>query len=156
MRIALAVALVCGLAVPARGQSLNNLIPKSEVPAVVMTAADKTSPGAKWLIAKKWVEDGKPYYGLLGRDARDRLVQFMAGANGEVGDLRVTIPFAEVPAVVRNALKAQAPAFKADKAQEVGQKAGTVLYYRFEGEAAGGKKSVLIASPDGKRVLPGH
>jgi hypothetical protein len=124
-----------------------------DVPAVVSNAAKRNAPEVKWLSAFTFVEDGKTWYRLVGKDPENHNFQYNARSDGTLLNMRTQIQLGEVPEVVRQALKEKEPDFKADMIQAAGLKYGSITYYRFVGERPGGKKAAIIISKDGKKVL---
>jgi hypothetical protein len=154
MRVLSPLVLALLAAAPAVAQQPED-VGISQVPGVVMSGAGKAAPSMEWLFAFKYkiLGDNKEGYELVGKDLAKRNVVLMIFADGKVVDIRTEIQADEVPKVVSDALKANKPDFTPKVYKAVGTKENETLYYRFEGELPGGKKTVMIVRTDGKKVL---
>jgi hypothetical protein len=124
----------------------------AKVPVKVKEAAAKAVPRAQWTSASKSEDEGEVIYELEGSDAAQRYVWVEVTAKGVVNEVQTEIPFREVPAVVRAALKGKLPRFKATTTYEARQQ-GKVVRYDFEGKRPRDREEIGVSiSADGKEV----
>ena len=119
-----------------------------EVPIAVRQAAKQAGPEILWLLFVDY-DIPEDSYKLLGKNVREQWVELFVRGDGQGAQLRVEIPLGDVPQVVRDGLKSEAPDFKPRTAQEVGPSAGKTLLYRFEGETGDAQKGYAVGL-DGK------
>ena len=130
-------------------------IPFAKLPEAVRKAAEGAVPRVKWESGTKDVEDGKTVYTVDGENAKGKAVSVEVTADGKVLEVSVEVVMAEVPAVVKDALKKKLPRFKIDDIFEV-SRGGKVVEYQFEGQRPKDKKAdheiTVTVSADGKTV----
>lgn len=152
--VGLATAVLM-MAAPAlvRADGLDNLVAVDNLPDVVLDKAKEVAPGVDWLVAFEFKDATVgTYYRIGGKDSGEHLVTAIISKKGVVAAVRTEVEPEDVPEVVTSALKAKAPGFKATKVETVGKTTAKVLYYRFEGENAGGEV-VMGVGADGKKVF---
>jgi hypothetical protein len=157
----LALGLLLALAAAATAGGDEEEVPLDKVPAAARKAAEKEFPKAKWLGATRETVDGVVVYTLDGELRKDKAVAVEVTAAGVVREVSVEVAMADVPEVVRAALKAKLPRFKVDDVFEV-SRGGKVVEYQFEGKRPAPKKGkkkdakdeevTVTVSADGKTV----
>jgi hypothetical protein len=138
-----ALAAILTLPATARERKLT----RAQVPPAVLTAFEKAYPTAKALHFLEDDKDGKPRYEIESRDgtvSRDLLF----AADGAVLEVEETVPEADLPAAVREAVKKSAKGATVKRAEKV-TRGATV---RFEIELRGGSTRELAFDADGKPV----
>ncbi len=124
----------------------------AEVPQAVRAAADKAVAGAKWEAAYRYKEDDELLYDLEGKDTKRRPVTVTVTAAAHVEEVETEIRLEDVPAAVKEALKAKLPRFKAKLVFELAED-GKVVAYDFEGRRPKDKEPITVSvSADAKTV----
>ena len=151
-RTLVGVVVLVGAASAARDEGE---IPFDKLPAAVRKAVEAAVPKVKWESGTKEVEGGKTVYTVDGENAKGKAVSVEVTADGKVLEVSVEVTMAEVPAVVKDALRKKLPRFKVDDVYEVSRD-GKVAEYQFEGQRPKGKKAdhaiTVTVSADGKTV----
>jgi len=91
----------------------------SAVSAAVKQAADKATPGVKWLDAYQDTEDGQTVYSLEGEDGKMHDVAVDVTAAGKVTSIEMEVELEEVPAAITAAATRKIPPFKAEGAYSI-------------------------------------
>ncbi len=122
----------------------------SEVPEVVRKAADRTAPQARWKGAEREYRDGTTYYSLDGKDDRGLGVGIILTGEGKLDGLLLELSAADVPDIVKDALKREAPKFQAEHYAKAICDDGSFEYMAVGLED--GEDMTMGIDPDGKKV----
>jgi hypothetical protein len=141
-----------GLATFAAGAAVGQevRVALARLPKAVRQAADREVPGARWAEAVRETDDGEVTYRIIGTDAEGDDVEVTTTPDGRVTEVATEVEMAEVPRVVRAALRARMPSFRPESAMEI-ERGGKVVGYEFEGRTGRTEADVFV-SADGRRV----
>ena len=136
-------ALAAALALPATAKE--RPLSRAKVPPPVLAAFEKAYPKAKAIRFAEETQDGKKAYEIESQDGSKRR-DLLYAADGTVLEIEETIPPADLPATVRDAVAKQAPKATIKRAEKV-TRGETV---RFEVELSGTTTKELVFDVNGK------
>ena len=141
------LAAICGLTSPTLAQAKPV---KPVLPRAIATAFHQTYPKATILAFSRETENGRTIYEVESRDGTTRR-DLLYTPTGTTLEIEETLPAAELPAPVRNAVETAAPGAKVTRAERVTR--DTVVTYEIA-VRVGGKARSLVIDPGGKPVRP--
>jgi hypothetical protein len=141
-------ALVATLALPAAAKERK--LSRAQVPSPVLTAFEKAYPKAKALSFAEEDKDGKACYEIESHDGPTRR-DLLYAADGTILEIEETVPPAELPAAVRDAVAKQAPKATIKRAEKVTR--GDTVRFEIElGTKATTKTKELVFDVNGTPV----
>ncbi len=123
---------------------------KPALPQAVSAAFHQAYPSATILSWSREKDNGKMVYEVESRDGTTRR-DLLYSSTGETLEIEETIPAADLPAPVQEALKSAAPGATVTRAERVTR--GPVVTYELAIKV-GGKTSSLAFDPNGKPIKP--
>ncbi len=145
----LAIILLLTAAVASVANAQETKIPRSKVPAVVMTAFQTTYPSATIKGTNKEMKGGTVYYEIESKDGSVRR-DLLYAADGGITEVEEIIPISSAPMAVQAAVKSSHPEAKVKSVEKNTQ--GSVVTYEISMKEKGRKALEIIYNSDGTVV----